>query len=167
MIVGIGLDLTEIPRIHGMVERWGDRFVKRIFTPSEREYCQSKAMFARHYAARFAAKEACLKALSVPPGLSWHEMEVGGGGTMPPTLTLRGAALEAVSRASRTRLAPACRKACFCCPASGEVTDSPWEVSLVCNNRRAVCAVWRGILPASGAVTHHSASAWLSIVVSA
>lgn len=95
MIVGLGLDLCDTPRIDGMLTRWGTRFSARVFTASERSYCDSKACSAQHYAARFAAKEAALKALGVPSGLSWHEMEVAGGGGGPPALVLHGKALDA------------------------------------------------------------------------
>ena len=98
MIVGLGLDLTEISRIAELLERWGDRFVERVFTEGEREFAFSRAEPARHLAARFAAKEAALKALSVPPGLRWHEMEVTGGGDRPPVLELSGRAREAADR---------------------------------------------------------------------
>ena len=97
MIIGLGMDLTEIPRIERLVERWGDRFLAKVFTPGEREFCMAKANFARHLAARFAAKEATLKALRVPPGLSWQEMEVIGGGQRCPELCLSGRAREAAS----------------------------------------------------------------------
>ena len=80
MIVGMGMDVCEIDRIEHMVERWGARFTEKLFTDGEREYAASKVKSGQHYAARFAVKEATLKALSVPKGLSWKEMEVVGGG---------------------------------------------------------------------------------------
>jgi len=98
MIVGVGLDLTEIPRIERMVARWGERFTHKLFTPAERAYAESRARAADHYAARFAAKEAALKALSVPYGLSWHELEVVKEDGRAPRLVLRGRALEAANR---------------------------------------------------------------------
>lgn len=104
MIVGLGIDLTEVARIAGMVERWGNRFTDRIFTEGERAYASGRANAALHYAARFAAKEATLKALAVPRGLTWHEMEVVGGGHEPPLLVLRGKALEAADRLGVVRM---------------------------------------------------------------
>lgn len=98
MIVGIGLDLTEVPRIAAMLDKWGDRFSHKIFTEGERAYASSRANAAAHLAARWSAKEAVLKALSVPSGLSWHELEVVGGGTVPPALSLTGRAKEAADR---------------------------------------------------------------------
>jgi holo-[acyl-carrier protein] synthase len=95
VIVGLGIDLTEVQRIARMVERWGERFTRRVFTDGEREYAHNRSNPASHLAARFAAKEATLKALAVPPGLSWHEIEVVGGGSEPPLLVLRGHALAA------------------------------------------------------------------------
>lgn len=95
MIVGVGLDLEEVPRFAALLERWGERLSRRLFTEGERQYASGKGREASHYAARFAAKEATLKALSVPSGLSWHEMEVVGGGRRPPRIVLRGRALEA------------------------------------------------------------------------
>lgn len=95
MILGLGLDLAEIDRIEAMTDKWGDRFTHRIFTEGERAFSFARARSARHLAARFAAKEAALKALGVPPGLSWHEMEVLGGGRQPPRLQLSGRAKQA------------------------------------------------------------------------
>ncbi len=68
MIVGTGIDIAEVPRIRAAIERFGDRFVKRIFTDGEIRYCQSKANRVERYAARFAAKEAAMKAL----GTGWN-----------------------------------------------------------------------------------------------
>jgi holo-[acyl-carrier protein] synthase len=92
VIVGLGHDLCEIDRIEEMVVRWGARFTERVFTDSERAYALPKVSRAQHLAARFAVKEATLKALGVPPGLSWKEMEVVGGGKKAPQLKLSGKA---------------------------------------------------------------------------
>lgn len=98
MIVGVGLDVTEIARISALIERWGERFTKRVFTPAERTFSDARGVPARHYAARFAAKEAALKALGVPERASWHEMEVVGGGGQPPRLVLGGVMAAAAAR---------------------------------------------------------------------
>ena len=98
MIVGVGLDLTEIPRIDRMISRWGERFTHKIFTPAERAYSDDRAHPANHYAARFAAKEAALKALGVPEGLRWHELEVVKPAGQRPRLALTGAAQAAADR---------------------------------------------------------------------
>jgi holo-[acyl-carrier protein] synthase len=104
VIVGVGLDLTEIPRIEAMIERWGDRFTHKLFTPGERAYADDRAHPADHYAARFAAKEAALKALGVPDGLRWHELEVVKRGGARPELVLRGNAAEAAGKLGIERI---------------------------------------------------------------
>ena len=104
VIVGVGMDLTEVERIAAMVKRWGDTFTHRIYTEGEREYSLSRANASMHLAARFAAKEATLKALGVPDGLSWHEMEVVGGGREAPLLVLRGQALAAADKLGVVRM---------------------------------------------------------------
>jgi holo-[acyl-carrier protein] synthase len=104
VIVGIGLDLTEVPRIAAMLEKWGDKFARKIFTDGERAYALSRPNAALHLAARWSAKEAVLKALRVPTGLSWHEMEVLGGGREQPTLQLSGRAKQAADRLGIARL---------------------------------------------------------------
>ena len=92
MLAGLGHDLCEIDRIEAAVEKWGARFTERVFTEGERAYAMGKLSRAQHLAARFAVKEATLKALGVPPGLSWKEMEVVGGGKIAPRLQLSGRA---------------------------------------------------------------------------
>jgi holo-[acyl-carrier protein] synthase len=76
MLVGTGIDLTEIPRIQKSIARFGNRFLDRIFTPREKAYCLRKRNAAESFAARFAAKEAAAKALgtgiSYRPGLAFH-----------------------------------------------------------------------------------------------
>jgi holo-[acyl-carrier protein] synthase len=69
MISGMGVDLVEIDRIDKMIERWGDRFVQKVFADEEISYCRKHVLPAMHYAARFAAKEACLKALGIGLGM--------------------------------------------------------------------------------------------------
>jgi len=76
MIVGVGFDLVDVARIEGLLDRWPERFEARVFTDGERSYARARARSAQHLAARFAAKEAALKALGVPAGARWHEMEV-------------------------------------------------------------------------------------------
>ena len=84
MIVGVGIDLVATARIEKLLGKYPDRFAEKVFTLVERAYCAGKLRAAEHYGARFAAKEAVLKALGVPTGLSWHEMEISGGGAPPP-----------------------------------------------------------------------------------
>lgn len=104
MIIGVGLDLAEIARIADMLERWGARFANKVFTPGELAFANGKAHPAQHLAARFAAKEATLKALGVPSGCTWHDMEVTGGGRRPPELVIRGRAAEAARALGVARL---------------------------------------------------------------
>lgn len=77
-IIGIGIDVTEITRIAESIERWGDRFVRRVFTEEEIAYCRRKRDFAASFAARFAAKEAAMKALGTghSQGVFWTGIEV-------------------------------------------------------------------------------------------
>jgi holo-[acyl-carrier protein] synthase len=104
LILGIGVDVVSVARMAGVLSRRGRRFCERVFTPAERTYCQSRAEPAQHYAVRFAAKEAALKALGVPRGLSWHELEVERGFSGTPQLRLQGRAAEAAHAQGGTRL---------------------------------------------------------------
>ena len=93
MIVrGIGVDLVQIPRMRRVVERWRDRFLRRVFTDEELTYCRSRKDPIPHLAARFAAKEAGLKALGtgLSLGVKWRELEVRRERGQAPTLTLSG-----------------------------------------------------------------------------
>lgn len=77
-ILGIGLDLVETGRIRKLIDRWGCRFIARVFTPSERAYCDAKAVPHRHYAGRWAVKEAVSKAFGtgITPAVAWLDIEV-------------------------------------------------------------------------------------------
>lgn len=108
MIRGIGVDIVKVDRIEQAVERWGYRFLKRIFTPAEIERCQKRARPAQCLALRFAAKEAFAKALGLGmrKGLRWRDIEVVHDNFGKPDLLLHNQAqrlLEAVE-ASRTWL---------------------------------------------------------------
>jgi len=89
---GIGIDLVKIPRLRAIVDRWQDRFLRRVFTDAELAYCRSRRDPIPHLAARFAAKEAGLKALGtgLSMGISWRELEVRRERGQPPTLVLSG-----------------------------------------------------------------------------
>jgi holo-[acyl-carrier protein] synthase len=78
MIIGSGIDLTEIPRIQQSIDRYGSRFLDRIYTAGEQAYCLRKRNAAESFAARFAAKEAGAKALGtgISRGVTWREIEV-------------------------------------------------------------------------------------------
>ncbi|MGZ8362577.1 MAG: holo-ACP synthase [Caulobacteraceae bacterium] len=93
MILGIGSDLCDIRRIQDSLDRFGDRFTHRVFTNTERAYAARKADKAGTYAKRFAAKEACAKALGtgVPRrGVGWRDMGVANLPSGKPTMTLTG-----------------------------------------------------------------------------
>ena len=94
MIVGIGSDLCDIRRIQDTLDRFGDRFTGRIFTPLERERSLRKADPAASFAKRFAAKEACAKALGtgMRRGVFWRDMGVINLRTGQPTMALTGGA---------------------------------------------------------------------------
>lgn len=96
MIVGTGVDLTEISRIQDSVNRFADRFLNRIYTPREIAYCMRKKNSAESLAARFAAKEAGAKALGtgISRGVSWREIEVTHLPGGRPTLLFHGRAAE-------------------------------------------------------------------------
>jgi holo-[acyl-carrier protein] synthase len=100
MIVGSGIDIAEVPRIRQSIERFGDRFLHRIFTPGEIRYCDSKANRAERYAARFAAKEAAMKALGTgwSHGVRWRDCEVARMPGGRPTITFHGRAGEIAAR---------------------------------------------------------------------
>jgi holo-[acyl-carrier protein] synthase len=92
-IIGLGLDATDIHRIAGTLERHGDRFMRRIFTADEVAYCTRRRVPAIHFAGRFAAKEAAMKALGTghSHGVLWRDVEVVRRGG-PPQLQLHGGA---------------------------------------------------------------------------
>jgi holo-[acyl-carrier protein] synthase len=96
MVIGIGTDLLEIARIAQSIDRFGERFLERIFTPLEIEYCRSKRTSAESFAARFAAKEAAAKALGtgIDRDVTWLELEVRRGPTGRPTMQLAGRAAQ-------------------------------------------------------------------------
>ncbi len=96
MIIGIGSDLIDIRRIEKTLERWGEKFIDRIFTEEERKRSERKAGRAASYAKRYAAKEACSKALGTGfrDGVFWRDMGVVNLPSGAPTLVLTGGALE-------------------------------------------------------------------------
>jgi holo-[acyl-carrier protein] synthase len=96
MIVGTGIDIAEVPRIRQSIERFGDRFLNRIYTAGERHYCDSKANRVERYAARFAAKEAAMKALGTGwnHGVRWRDCEIIRMPGGRPTIAFHGKAGE-------------------------------------------------------------------------
>src|ERR1700676_5367754 len=100
MIIGTGIDIAEVPRIQQAIERFGDRFLQRICTAGEMRYGDSKANRAERYAARFAAKEAAMKALGTGwnHGVRWRDCEVMRLPGGRPTITFHGTAAEVAAR---------------------------------------------------------------------
>ena len=102
-IIGTGIDATEIERIAASIERWGDRFVRRVFTDDEIAYCRRKKDFASSFAARFAAKEAAMKALGTghSRGVFWTGIEVVRRHG-PPQIRFHGGAAERAAQMGAT-----------------------------------------------------------------
>jgi len=100
VIVGTGIDIAEVQRIRHAIERFGVRFLERIYTVGEIRYCKSKANSVERFAARFAAKEAAMKALGTGwnHGVRWRDCEVTRKPGSRPTLTLHGQAGEIAAR---------------------------------------------------------------------
>ena len=94
MIIGTGVDIAEVSRIRESIERFGDRFLQRIFTAGEVRYCEQKASRFESYAARFAAKEAGMKALGTgwSHGVRWRDIEVVRPKGQRPTIQFHGEA---------------------------------------------------------------------------
>jgi len=94
-IIGVGLDATEIERVADMIERYGERFLRRVFTEGEIAYCHARRDFASSFAARFAAKEAAMKALGTghSHGVFWTGIEIVRRHG-PPRLAFHGGAAE-------------------------------------------------------------------------
>lgn len=100
MILGIGTDVAEVNRIRQSIARYGDRFLNRIFTRGERAYAERKGNSAERFAARFAAKEAGMKAIGTgwKRGVAWKDFEVVNEPSGRPTLRLTGIAREIASQ---------------------------------------------------------------------
>lgn len=94
MILGVGTDLLDIRRLERTLERWGERFCLRVYTPLERRRCDRHINRAARYAQRYAAKEACAKALGTGfrQGVAWRDMEVDNLASGKPFLRLSGGA---------------------------------------------------------------------------
>jgi holo-[acyl-carrier protein] synthase len=100
MIVGTGVDISEVVRIEAAVKRFGDRFLHRVFTPAEVRYCMGKPNAAERLAARFAAKEAGMKAIGtgLHYGVTWQDVEVLRLPGQRPVLQFHGKAAEFAAR---------------------------------------------------------------------
>ena len=106
MILGTGIDIIEVGRILGAVEKFGDRFVERVLLPPEIAYCRGYSRPGPHIAARFAAKEAISKAFGTGIGkhLGWHDMEVARRESGEPYVVLHGKGLELFAARGGRRL---------------------------------------------------------------
>jgi holo-[acyl-carrier protein] synthase len=99
VIIGIGTDIVDVRRIEALIAQYNARFLNRVFTKKEQDYCNSATHAQRRmlrYANRFAAKEACVKAIGVTQNISWLDMEVVNHATGKPALTLSAAAHDAL-----------------------------------------------------------------------
>jgi holo-[acyl-carrier protein] synthase len=96
----MGVDIAEVPRVRAAIERFGERFLTRVFTAAEIRYCQSKANQYERFAARFAAKEAALKAIGTgwKRGVTWLDVEVVRLPSGRPTIAFHGKAAEFAER---------------------------------------------------------------------
>jgi holo-[acyl-carrier protein] synthase len=105
-IIGIGTDITECLRIARMIERHGELFIGRVYTPEEIRYCQSRKQATQHFTGRWAAKEAILKALGTGwrAGISWRDIEVRNEPGGKPTVAVRGGAKEVVEQLGITKI---------------------------------------------------------------
>lgn len=99
-VIGIGIDVVETRRIEGSIQKFGERFLNRVFLPGEVEYCQSMKFPARHFAARFSAKEAVSKAFGTGIGKSmgWRDLEVRRKASGEPFAVLHGDAEKMAKR---------------------------------------------------------------------
>lgn len=106
MIIGVGVDIVEIERVREVLQRQQDRFIRRVFTEAEQDYCRAHRDPVPHYAARFAAKEALFKALGTgwAKGVSWRDAEVARASMGAPVLMLHGEA-QKLSQSLGTRAA--------------------------------------------------------------
>src|SRR6201984_658876 len=100
MIIGMGIDVEEVERVRGAMERQGERFLRRIFTETERAYCEQFKDKYERYAGRFAAKEAAMKALGTgwSRGVRWVDVEVTREKGRRPTIKLAGEAAHIADR---------------------------------------------------------------------
>jgi holo-[acyl-carrier protein] synthase len=107
MIVGTGIDIAEVPRIEASIARFGNRFLHRIFTEAEIRYCESKANRVERYAARFAAKEAAMKAIGTGwnHGVTWRDVEVCRQPGRRPTIAFHGKAAEFAAKLGAVHIA--------------------------------------------------------------
>jgi len=106
MIVGVGVDIVDIPRLERAIATYGERFINRVFTEREVEYCERLVRKGERYATRFAAKEAARKAIGAATpvkALAWHDVEIIPSTEGAPQLQFHGRAAELVKELAVTR----------------------------------------------------------------
>jgi holo-[acyl-carrier protein] synthase len=105
-VIGIGTDITECLRIARMIERHGELFINRVYTPWETKYCQSRVQATQHFTGRWAAKEAILKALGTGwrRGISWRDVEIRSEPSGQPIVAVGGGVKEVVEQLRITKL---------------------------------------------------------------
>ena len=105
-VLGVGVDIVETQRIEHSLDRFGERFLHRVFTEGEIAYCQAMKFPARHFAARFAAKEAVSKAFGTGIGkaMGWRDIDIHRHGSGQPFVVLDGAAKEFAAGRGATRV---------------------------------------------------------------
>ncbi|MGH8018501.1 MAG: holo-ACP synthase [Opitutaceae bacterium] len=105
-VIGIGADIVEVERIAGVLKRQGERFIARVFSEEERDYCQSMKYPHKHYAARFAAKEAVSKAFTTGIGaeLGWKSVSIYHGSRHEPLVRLDEQGAQLLQRIGGTRV---------------------------------------------------------------
>ncbi len=103
MIIGIGTDICDIRRIEKLIDKFGERFLAKIFTENERRFCNARSAHAECYAKRFAAKEAAAKALagSDTGALDWHDVEIANAASGRPVIILHAGALTRAKQRAR------------------------------------------------------------------
>jgi holo-[acyl-carrier protein] synthase len=97
-IIGIGTDIVECLRIAQMIERHGEQFINRVYSDREIEYCRARRMATQHFAGRWAAKEAVMKALGTGwvRGINWRDIEIGNDAGGRPVVSMRGGVRDVV-----------------------------------------------------------------------
>jgi holo-[acyl-carrier protein] synthase len=105
-IIGIGTDITECLRIARMIERHGELFIDRVYTPDETAYCQNRKQSTQHFTGRWAAKEAILKAIGTGwvRGITWRDMEIRNDSSGRPVVAVRGGVQEVVEQLGITEI---------------------------------------------------------------
>jgi holo-[acyl-carrier protein] synthase len=105
-IIGLGTDITECLRIARMIERHGELFIDRVFTPEEIRYCQNRKQSTQHYASRWAAKKAVFKALNTGwvRGIGWRDVEILNEPGGKPVVVLQGGVKDVARRLGATQV---------------------------------------------------------------